>query len=60
MVRPWNPRMVAMMPGLPVDIRANLMAASIDSAPELHKKTRSNPSGAISASLDMASARLSL
>ena len=39
-VRPWKPRMAHTNSCLPVAKRANLMAASMVSVPELHRKAR--------------------
>ncbi len=55
-----HPRTVATTPVRPVLRRANLSAPSTASAPELHRKTRSRPGGAISASLASTCARWSL
>jgi hypothetical protein len=42
-VRPWNEPSSATTPGLPVALRAYLIAASIASAPELQKNARAPP-----------------
>ena len=60
MVRPWNPRMAETIPLRPVARRANLRAASTASAPELHRKARVSPGGAMETSLSSSSARRSL
>ena len=43
MVRPWKPFSTATTPGLPVALRAYLIAASTASAPELQKNARAPP-----------------
>ena len=42
-VRPWNEPSSATRPGLPVDLRAHLIAASTASVPELQKNACAPP-----------------
>ncbi len=49
-VRPWKPRLVATIFERPVADRANFMAASLASVPELHSQTLSTPPGPSAAS----------
>src|SRR5213080_3258625 len=51
-VRPWNPRIAATIPGRPVAARANLIAASTASEPELLRKTRFRFRGATESNFD--------
>ena len=55
-VRPWKPRMAATIFGRPVDARANLIAASTDSEPELLRNTRFRFGGATDSSFSTNSA----
>ena len=55
-VRPWNPRIAAMIVFRPVAARANFNAASTASEPELLRNTRPNPVGAMESNLSVNSA----
>ena len=59
-VRPWKPRMAETIPVRPVVRRANLIAASTASAPELQRKPRERPGGATAANFFRSRARTSL